>query len=386
LISKKLSLQSSLGGPENCLSRVLSSETQGTLNQTEGSDAALFVGRARPRSKRRANPLATSEKLCDIGLLARSYGLLPRFRSELTGSDAQVRGDEFGLVVAVINTNELLIPSDLDVFEEQRRGHGIKSALHFDMGIRMDTSSPTLEEGEPLLGRGLKCQLIGFEKMGPDLLARRSMDSQSRDRAIPSTQELVLLVEAVESPALESVVLDVAAAALLLAVLLRIARSRRQRCETPVLSEREIRGVDVGVVQTSPHHPGLQVVMTDDLGHSLEVEERSLVQTEECLEFLIPGGFFVTVPRAAQRHPEHPRTPPLAALLIDSRCPAKEIDLGLFARFAVQYPDPLTLGLHNPRVPFHRLVAVGVTVLLDEIQTCLTLSLWFSILSSISSW
>jgi hypothetical protein len=88
LISKKLALQSSLGGPENCLSRVLSSEAQGALEQTEGSDAALFVGCARPRSKGRANPLATSEKLCDIGLLARSYGLLSRFRSEKTGSDA----------------------------------------------------------------------------------------------------------------------------------------------------------------------------------------------------------------------------------------------------------------------------------------------------------
>ena len=35
--------------------------------------------------------------------------------------------------------------------------------------------------------------------MGPDLLARRSMDSQSRDRAIPPAQELVLLVDAVRA-------------------------------------------------------------------------------------------------------------------------------------------------------------------------------------------
>jgi len=47
---------------------------------------------------------------------------------------------------------------------------------------------------------------------------------------------------------------------------------------------------------------------------------------------------------------------------IESRYPAKEIDLALFTRFAVQYPDPLTLGLQNPHVPLCRLVAVGVTV------------------------
>ena len=88
LISKKLALQSFLGGPENGLSRVFSSEAQGTLDQAEGSNAALLVGCTGPRSKRGANPLATSEKLCDIGLLARGYGFLSRFRSELTRSDA----------------------------------------------------------------------------------------------------------------------------------------------------------------------------------------------------------------------------------------------------------------------------------------------------------
>jgi len=279
LISEELTLASPLGSPENGLSRVFTSETEDPLHQSEGSDSALFIGGVRPCAKRRAHSLAATEKFGHVGLLARGYRLFSGFRSELTGCDPEVRGDEIGLVVtlAVIDPHEPLLPTNLDVLVEQRRGHGIERALHFDMGIGMDPSSPTFEESEPLRGQGLECQFVGFQKMGPDLLSRRSMDPQPGDGTIPPTQELVEPLEAVESSPLEGVVLDVAAAAFLLAVLLRIARSRRQRRETPVLGEREIRGVHVGVVETSPHHGRFQVVVTNDLGHSLEIEKRPFV-------------------------------------------------------------------------------------------------------------
>ena len=74
---------------------------------------------------------------------------------------------------------------------------------------------------------GLQRLLVGLQEVRPDLLARGAVDPEPRDGAVPAAQEGVLLLEALEPAALERVVLDVAAAALLLAVLPRRPRARR---------------------------------------------------------------------------------------------------------------------------------------------------------------
>ena len=79
------------------------------------------------------------------------------------------------------------------------------------------------------------------------------MNPQTRDRAIPVPQTRFVGVETVEAPALQRVAFDVPAAALLLAVFLRVARLRRQGCEAPVGGEGEIDIMAVGIEETRAH-------------------------------------------------------------------------------------------------------------------------------------
>jgi len=96
------------------------------------------------------------------------------------------------------------------------------------------------EERKRLAGKRVERPLIDLDKVRPDLAPRGAVDAQPRGRAIPVPQKRILRVEAVEAPAFERVVFDVAATALLLPVFLRAARLRGQRGETPVRGEREI--------------------------------------------------------------------------------------------------------------------------------------------------
>ena len=159
-------------------------------------------------------------------------------------------------------------------------------------------------------------------------------------------------VEAVEAPALERVVFDVAATALLLAVFLRVARLRRQRREAPVLREREIDLVAVGIEEARAHDGRLEIVVADDQRHAAEVAERALVQAQKRLELLIPDRFLVAVPRVAQRHPKHPRPSPLARRRVERRRAAEEIDLRLGPGRAVK--DARRLGACGASVRTNR--------------------------------
>src|SRR6202035_2151898 len=102
---------------------------------------------------------------------------------------------------------------------------------HFDVAIGVNGPLPGGEERKGLAGERLQGPLLDLQEVRPDLAARGPVNAEPRDRAIPVPQERILRVETVEAPALEGVVFDVPAAALLLAVLLRAARLRRQRRE-----------------------------------------------------------------------------------------------------------------------------------------------------------
>ena len=77
------------------------------------------------------------------------------------------------------------------------------------------------EERKGRRGQRLEGALLGLDEMGPDLPAGRPMDPQPRDGPIPLPQMRIVRVEAVEAAAFERIALDVAATALLLAILLR---------------------------------------------------------------------------------------------------------------------------------------------------------------------
>ena len=59
----------------------------------------------------------------------------------------------------------------------------------------------------------------------------------------------VLLCKTVEAATFKSIVFDITAAALLLAILLRITRSRRKRREAPVFGKGCIDHIDVRIIE-----------------------------------------------------------------------------------------------------------------------------------------
>ncbi len=64
-------------------------------------------------------------------------------------------------------------------------------------------------------GERLQGRLLGLEEVRPDLAARGAVEPQTGDGAVPLAQVRMLRGEAVEPAALQRIVLDVAAAALL---------------------------------------------------------------------------------------------------------------------------------------------------------------------------
>ena len=80
--------------------------------------------------------------------------------------------------------------------------------------------------GKAVAASGWSAALLGLDKVRPHLAAGGAMDAQPRNRAIPVPQKRILRVEAVEPSAFQGVAFDVAAAPLLLAIFLRVARLR----------------------------------------------------------------------------------------------------------------------------------------------------------------
>ena len=123
--------------------------------------------------------------------------------------------------------------------------------------------SPAVKNGKAVAGERLERRLLDLDEVRPHLAARRAVNAQPRDGAIPVPQKRILRVEAVEASALERIVFDVAAAALLLPVFLRGARLRRQRREAPVRGEREIDLVAIGIEETRAHDGRFEIVVAD---------------------------------------------------------------------------------------------------------------------------
>ena len=82
--------------------------------------------------------------------------------------------------------------------------------------------------------------------MSVDLLAGGAVDAQPGDGPVPSGQVVVQFLQAVEAPALDGVVFDIAAAVFGDPVFLGMARPGRQRDKAPVPGKS---GVDLGDVR-----------------------------------------------------------------------------------------------------------------------------------------
>ena len=235
------------------------------------------------------------------------------------------------------------------------------------MAIGVNRPFARQEERKGVDGERLQRPLLDLHEVGPDLAPRGAVDAKPRDCAIPLLQKRILRGEAVEAPAFQRIVFDVAAAALLLPVFLRAARLRGERGEAPVRGECEIDVVAVRIEEARPHHRGLEIVVTNDFRDPTEVAERAFVQAKKRVEFLIPDRVFVAVPRVAQRHSKYPRPSPLTGGGIERRRAAEEIYLRFGARCAMKDADGAASRRDRPHEPFHRFVARGVAVLLDQV-------------------
>ncbi len=127
------------------------------------------------------------------------------------------------------DAHQVRIPLHAETLAEEGERHGIERAAHFDVPIGVDRPLAGGEERKRGAGERLQRRLLDLDEVRPHLAARRAVNAQARDGAIPVPQKRILRVEAVKRASLQRVAFDVAAAALLLPVFLRRARLRRQR-------------------------------------------------------------------------------------------------------------------------------------------------------------
>ena len=211
-------------GREHALARMLPRQAEHALNEANRADAAGGERRVGPLLERRPDALALADEAIDVGLLTRRGLGLSRARRKHAVGHARVHRDER---VAVEDAHQMRVPAHADLLAEQRERHRIEGAADFDVAIGVDGALATAEERKALGREGLQRRLLDLEKVRPDLAPRRPVNAEPRDRAIPVPQERILRVETVEAPALQRVVFDVAATALLFPVFLRGPRLRR---------------------------------------------------------------------------------------------------------------------------------------------------------------
>ena len=100
--------------------------------------------------------------------------------------------------VAVEDAHEVRIPLHADALAEQGERHRIERAAHFDVPIGVDGPLAGGEERKRGAGEGLQRPLLDLDEVRPHLAARRAVNAQARDGAIPVPQKRILRVEAVE--------------------------------------------------------------------------------------------------------------------------------------------------------------------------------------------
>ena len=185
--------------------------------------------------------------------------LLPRGGLRFAGPRRKEPGGHFRMDhherVALEDADQARVPLHAHAPAEQRERHRIETAVDFDMAVGVHRPRAGGENRKRRRRERLEGALLRLDEMGPDLAARGSVNPQPRDGAIPVLQKGILRGQAVEASPLERIVFDVAAAALLLAVLLRVAGLRRQRREAPVRRERQVDLVTVGIVEARARRP-----------------------------------------------------------------------------------------------------------------------------------
>jgi hypothetical protein len=174
-------------------------------------------------------------------------------------------------------------------------------------------------------------------------------------------------LETVEAVALQRVVFDVPAGALLFAVLLGTSRLNRQRGEAPVLGEGRVHRVHIRIEEAGPEHRDLLIVDADHARHAADVAKRALLHAQKRREALVPHGLFVAMPRVAQRHPKDPRPLPLAGGRLERGRAAEVIDLALLARRADEHAHRAARRRQGPDVALDRLVTGAVAEVFDEV-------------------
>ena len=288
------------GRMQDALFGVGAGQHQGSLDEADRAHSTLGVSLLGPVPQLLAHLSTAAEKAHDERFLRRSLGWWSsRGRSVRALQDTRVDGD---LDLAEVDADEPLVPphpdvlaQQMDVLTWQMRGHRVVPAADLDMTVRVDRARAGLEEGERLGRERGQGRFVGLKVVRVDLPARRAVDPNSGDGSVPVPQMCVQFLDTVEAPTLQSVVLDVPPASLLLAVFLRIAGAGRKWREAPMPGEGGLHLVDVGIVEAGTDDGRLQIVMANDTRDPAKVAEGVLVQGEEAVELLVPDGLLVAV-------------------------------------------------------------------------------------------
>lgn len=229
---------------------------------------------------------------------------------------------------------------------------GVGVDLDAAVGLDLPDQVADLAERRAAVERPQGC---GFRPLEPleRRLPGRAVPAYIGDLAHPPGQVRLQRRPALEVAPGNGVALDVADAALVLALGARPVRGARPRLEAPVLRERPQPRVE-------PDLPRLGVVVVDQrprvvqqhfLRQPGEVRERPLHPIEPRRLAVVPERLHVAAPRVAQRRHEqvHPHR-----LATDLHTPLAEVDLQLPAGRRLEPNRRTRLGLQRPAQRRHR--------------------------------
>ena len=188
---------------DDALAWMTAREAEHALDQPNRPDAPGRECRVGPLFDGGPDALALADEAIDKRLLTgRGLGLAGARRKHARGH-ARVHHHER---VHVEDAHEVRIPLHAEALTEQDERHRVERATHFDMPVGVDGPLTGGEERKRGAGEGLQRPLLDLDEVRPHLAARRAVNPQAGNGAIPLPEKGILRVEAVKLPALQRVV------------------------------------------------------------------------------------------------------------------------------------------------------------------------------------
>lgn len=311
--------------------------------RTQATDLAQQPGRA---------PLHAA----DLGA-----GDVRRLRAEATRFVPDMQGDL--LQALVEDPHQAPVPAGPHLPAQVLRRHRVVGPLDLDMAVAVHHPPRLVEVGEVLGRQGQQSGPLDFGEVGADLAAGGAVQARVSHRLLPVQQEAILLLQAVEGPPLQGVLLHVVDAPFHLPLVARRVGPGRQEGRAVMGGEGTHLGIEIGVEPVGLLDRGPQVVQDQPLRHAAEVPEGVFQATQEVVGGLAADGLAVSLARVAQDDAEDMGAAALA-VVGHERGAGAEIDLGLLAGAAFETAEGEFLGrLQAVHEAADAVVAAGEAVL-----------------------